>query len=140
VPIVDPVNNWAYEVHQYFDSDGSGRYATAAAPPAGWSSVGNQRLASITTWARSIPGTRLFLGEFGVANNTAMLKCLTDCAAWMQANADVWLGGAYWSGGPWWGTYIYSIEPTNLGQPTQADSAQMTALLPQPGILMLRGK
>jgi endoglucanase len=122
--VVDPSNNWIYEAHQYLDSDGSGESATAVS-----ATILSQRLTAMTAWLRN-NGFRCILGEFGAANNPTMLSALTDGVSYMQANADVWAAWTYWSGGPWWGTYIYSIEPTNLGQPTQTDSAQMTALLP----------
>jgi endoglucanase len=59
-----------------------------------------------------------------------MLAALNDCASYMQDNSDVWMGWTYWSGGPWWGNYMYSIEPTNIGQPNQTDSPQMHVLGP----------
>lgn len=122
--VVDPGNNCVFEVHQYFDADGSGESSTAVS-----STVGSQRITRVTQWAR-FHGKRLLLGEFGAADNTTMLAALTDCVAYMKANADVWMGWTYWSAGPWWGPYNYSIEPSNLGQASQAEAAQMTALLP----------
>jgi len=41
----------------------------------------------------------------------------------LEANADVYLGWTYWAGGPWWGSYYTSLEPTN-----GADRPQMTVL------------
>jgi endoglucanase len=29
----------------------------------------------------------------------------------MAQNRDVWIGGAYWAAGQWWGDYMFSIEP-----------------------------
>lgn len=124
IGVVDPARNFVYEVHQYFDSDGSGSSATAVS-----STIGSERIDAFTQWARQ-NRVRGLLGEFGAANNPTMLSALGDVASYMQKNSDVWAGWTYWSGGPFWGAYIYSIEPTNLGQAAQVDSAQMTTLAP----------
>lgn len=119
INVVDPGNNFIYEVHGYFDFNNSGQSATAFS-----ATVGSDRLKDVTNWARANQ-KRLLLGEFGAANNPLMLSALTDVVAFMRANADVWDSLTYWAGGPWWGTYMYSIEPDASG-----DKAQMTALLP----------
>ncbi|HIB99683.1 TPA: glycoside hydrolase family 5 protein, partial [Candidatus Poribacteria bacterium] len=38
-------------------------------------------------------------------------------------NTDVWLGWTYWAAGPWWGDYMFSIEP-KIGE----DRPQMVIL------------
>jgi endoglucanase len=45
--------------------------------------------------------------------------------AYMQANADVWAGWTWWAAGPWWGGYIFTIEPSN-----GVDDPKLTNLLP----------
>jgi endoglucanase len=40
----------------------------------------------------------------------------------------VWMGWAWWAAGPWWGEYMFSLEPTNLGKPDQADRPAMDLL------------
>jgi len=115
--------NYLIEAHIYFDADNSGTHSTAASP-----TVGPDRVAHLTAWGRT-NGIRLFLGEFGAANNAGMFTAMGNMISFMQVNPDVWMGWTYWSGGPWWGSYFQSIEPTNLGQSNQADAAQMTALL-----------
>jgi hypothetical protein len=40
----------------------------------------------------------------------------------------VWLGWTWWAAGPWWGNYQFTLEPTNLGQPSQADRPAMPLL------------
>jgi hypothetical protein len=32
-----------------------------------------------------------------------------------QANKDVWNGWTWWAAGPWWGNYIYLLEPNSDG-------------------------
>lgn len=116
----DPLNNYAFEVHQYLDFDSSGTHAGVVS-----TTVGADRLADITTWARAT-GNELFLGEFGVAADTASLAALDTMLSYMDDNADVWIGGTYWAGGPWWGDYMFSIEPTSLTNPV--DKPQMDVL------------
>jgi hypothetical protein len=41
----------------------------------------------------------------------------------MNDNNDVWLGWTWWAAGPWWGEYMFTVEPKN-GQ----DRPQMAIL------------
>ena len=100
----DPGDNFAVEVHQYLDSDNSGSH-TSVVP-----GVGATRLAAFTEWARE-HGVRGFLGEFGWADNKPAHKEGRDLLCFISRNQDVWLGTTYWAGGPWWGDYMYSVEP-----------------------------
>jgi len=43
----------------------------------------------------------------------------------MESNSDVWQGWTWWAAGPWWGNYMYSLEPTANG-----DAPQMAWLKP----------
>ncbi|MFO1151192.1 MAG: glycoside hydrolase family 5 protein [Alsobacter sp.] len=115
--IKDPANNFAFEVHQYMDSDGSGTHADVVSATAGV-----DRLKSITEWAKAT-GNRLFLGEFGVASDSTSMQALDGMLAYMKQNSDVWQGGTYWAGGAWWGDYMYSAEPQG-----STDKAQLLAL------------
>jgi endoglucanase len=100
----DPLNNFAFEVHQYADADYSGTGSTCI-DPARLSAL----MASITAWAKQ-EKKRLFLGEFGVASSSECLAALKTLLESVQ-DADAWLGWAYWSAGPWWGNYPFSIQP-----------------------------
>ena len=115
--VKDPLKNYAFEVHQYLDSDGSGTHAAVVS-----STIGSQRLAAVTSWAQST-GNRLFMGEFGTASDSASTAALGDMLSYMSQHSDVWQGGTYWAAGPWWGDYMYSAEPAN-GQ----DKPQMKVL------------
>jgi Ca2+-binding RTX toxin-like protein len=42
----------------------------------------------------------------------------------MQQHTGAWQGVTYWAGGPWWGNYMFSIEPQN-----GVDKPQMTILV-----------
>jgi endoglucanase len=127
--IVDPGGNYVFEVHQYLDSDSSGTTTNIVN-----TNIGVTRISAFTSWLRT-NNKRGFLGEFAVANSTVGSgatqigdEALTNMLSYIQANADVWEGRAWWSAGPWWGEYMFTLEPTNLGQPGQTDRAAMAVL------------
>jgi endoglucanase len=106
---VDPLNNYAFEVHQYLDGNSSGTSGTAVS-----ATIGSQRLKAVTDWARA-NNKDLFLGEFGAANNPTALAALDDMTNFMDDNTDVWIGATYWAGGPWWKPdYHFLIEPVDI--------------------------
>ncbi len=115
--VKDPLKNFAFEVHQYLDIDGSGTHANVVSD-----TVGVERLTAITQWAQST-GNKLFLGEFGVASDSTSLTALDKMLTYMGQHTDVWQGGTYWAGGAWWGDYMYSAEPAN-----GVDKPQLTIL------------
>ncbi|RMG96021.1 MAG: glycoside hydrolase family 5 protein [Deltaproteobacteria bacterium] len=103
--IVDPEDNFAYEIHQYLDTDASGTNWACESP-----TIGSIRLAAVTDWMRQ-QGARAFLAEFGGSDDPTCLAALDDILSFLEANDDVWLGWTYWAAGPWWGDYMYSLEP-----------------------------
>ena len=105
--VQDPAHNFALEVHQYLDADSSGTHPGVVSP-----TIGVERLTAITQWAEA-KGYRLFLGEVGVDTDPASLKALDNMLGYVKQHTDVWSGLTYWAGGPWWGKYIFSIEPQN---------------------------
>jgi endoglucanase len=116
--VQDPGHNFAFEVHQYLDADGSGTHPGAVS-----STIGVERLTAATQWAEAT-GNRLFLGEVGVTTDATSLTALDGMLTYMQQHTDAWQGMTYWAGGPWWGDYMFSIEPQN-----GADKPQMAVLL-----------
>ena len=140
--IVDPGNNFTFEVHQYLDTDGSGSNDGIVSADIGW-----QRLTNFTAWARA-NNVKGFLGEYAVPGNTIGGTniggaALTNMLSYIQTNSDVWLGWSYWGGGPWWGsTPTFPIEPSNIGQTSQMDQLAMAIIkhffpLPIPTLLLL---
>ncbi len=119
--VVDPLRNFAFEVHQYLDIDSSGTHANVVS-----ASIGVERLSAITQWAEATQN-RLFLGEFGVAQDPMSLAALANMVAYMKAH-PVWEGATYWAAGPWWGDYMFSIEPSGLDTGTVVDRPQMDVL------------
>jgi autotransporter passenger strand-loop-strand repeat protein len=81
-----------------------------------------QRLTAITQWAEAT-GNHLFLGEVGVTTDQTSLTALDLMLTYMTQHTDAWQGMTYWAGGPWWGNYMFSIEPQN-----GADKPQMAIL------------
>lgn len=119
--ITDPGNNYAYEVHQYLDSDSSGENSACVS-----STIGAERLADFTSWLKQ-NGKKGFLGEFAGGNNTTCETAVTGMLAYMQNNSDVWIGWTWWAAGPWWGSYIFTLEPSDS---FTTDAAQMAWLTP----------
>jgi len=116
---VDPGNNMLFEVHQYLDADSSGTSATCVSP-----TIGRERLLAFTAWLRS-HGYRALLGEVAGAANTTCDQALADMLGYLDANTDVWAGWVWWAAGPWWGSYMFSLEPSG-----STDQPQMTTLQP----------
>jgi len=120
----DPANNFAFEVHQYLDKDSSGTH-TEAVP-----GKGAKALVAFTDWAKA-HHFKAFLGEAGWDGNPANTQASAEGDAllsYMDQNKDVWIGYTYWAAGPWWGNYMYSVEPTGLKNGTPVDRTQMTVL------------
>jgi endoglucanase len=116
--VVDTGNNFAFEVHQYLDGNSSGQSAAIA-----YQGIGRDRLINFTQWLKQ-HGFRGFLGEFGAANSTIgdaanqigdeTVNLMLD---YIEANDDVWIGWAWWGGGPWWSdSYLFAIDPLSNGQ------------------------
>jgi endoglucanase len=127
--IVDPGNNFAFDVHQYFDGNNSGTYAAPALPgttsPCESTIIGSLRVALFTTWLRET-GNRGFLGEFGAPDEPTCLAAMGNLLEMLDANSDVFLGWTYWAAGPWWGDYPLSVQPNDDG----TDKPQMAVLRP----------
>lgn len=113
--VADSANNYAYEVHQYLDSDSSGSSATCTS-----TTIGAERISDFTSWLRT-NSRKGFLGEFAGGANTTCQEAVTSMLESMGSNSDVWIGWAWWSAGPWWGSYIFTLEPSGSTDQTQMD-------------------
>jgi endoglucanase len=121
--VQDPAHNFAFEVHQYLDADGSGTHSGVVS-----ATIGVERLTAITQWAEA-NGKHLFLGEVGVTTDQTSLTALDGMLTYMQQHTGAWQGATYWAGGPWWGNYMFSIEPQNgIDKPQMATLVQHLAL------------
>ena len=114
----DPAHKLMYEAHQYFDANNSGTYTQSYDQQGAYATIGVDRLAPFVTWLQQ-HGAQGFIGEFGVpGNDPRWLTVLDNFVAAMQASG---LSGTYWAGGPWWGNYALSIEPSNGQDKPQMD-------------------
>lgn len=116
--IEDPANNYAYEFHQYLDSDYSGTH-TACDKAENAAAA----LLQVTDWLKT-NGKRGFLGEFGAAANPQCLDGLENMLDVVAANGDVWLGWTYWAAGDWWP----ADEPMNVQPTADGDRRQLQVL------------
>jgi endoglucanase len=103
--LTDPSNKIHYQMHQYLDIDGSGTHEECVS-----STIGEERLREATQWLRQNRKIGI-LGEFAGGDNPQCIEAIRGMLSYMQKNNDVWRGWLWWSAGPWWGKYMYSIEP-----------------------------
>lgn len=101
---VDPGNNFAFEMHQYLDSDASGQSPVCAS-----ATSGVDGLKQATPWLQE-HGFRAFLGEFSAGANDLCEEAIGNMVDHLDQNPEQWLGWAWWAAGPWWGDGWSSIE------------------------------
>ncbi|MGG7519750.1 glycoside hydrolase family 5 protein [Allorhizobium undicola] len=118
--IKDPANNYAYEVHQYFDRDFSGTHDDCSRATDAVAAIDG-----FTRWLRK-NNRRGYLGEFGAPGAAQCVQAIRDMTALVEKNSDRWVGWAYWAAGDWWPeTEALNIQPGKNG-----DRPQMAGLLP----------
>ena len=118
--VADPLDNYAYDFHQYLDADFSGRNAECSGADAALAGI-----TSVTAWLKA-HGKRGFLGEFGASDDPACLKAMTKLVTAVNHAKAQWIGWTYWAAGAWWpADYVFSAQPTAEG-----DRKQVTALKP----------
>jgi endoglucanase len=126
----DPGKNFAFEVHQYLDSDFSGTKRTCSR---GDDAV--QALKEFTGWLKQ-GGFRGYLGEFGAPGKPRCIASLKAMVDVVEENKDVWTGWSYWAAGDWWPeTEALNIQPTKDG-----DRPQLAALMPTLSDFSAEGK
>ena len=106
----DPLGRTAVSVHTYFDADGGGGGDDIAAPD-----IIGQRLQPVVDWARP-RGLKVHLSEFGAnAATPGAEQAVQNALAYIDANADVMLGWAWWAYGPpdGWGGYHFTLCPSD---------------------------
>ncbi|KAF9639404.1 putative glycoside hydrolase family 5 protein [Lasiodiplodia theobromae] len=105
--LTDPQDKLIYQMHQYLDSDSSGTNEACVS-----TTIGKERLEAATNWLKE-NNKKGLLGEFAGGNNDQCKTAVTGMLDYMKENNDVWEGALWWAAGPWWGSYMYSIEPTD---------------------------
>ncbi|KAG8954670.1 hypothetical protein FRC04_011103 [Tulasnella sp. 424] len=128
VGFTDPANNFAIEMHQYLDSDGSGTSATCVS-----STIGAERIADATTWLKN-NNIKGFLGEIGAGSNDDCIAAVKGAFTAMQAADSPWIGALWWAAGPWWGDYYQSIEPPSGAAIARILPEAMEPFLPVTGL------
>ncbi|MCK8781913.1 glycoside hydrolase family 5 protein [Rhizobium sp. NTR19] len=116
--VSDPENNYAYEVHQYADTDFSGKNIECSR-----AADAVKGLKDVADWLRE-NGKHGFLGEFAVPADPQCNAVLADMVRTVEKDPDVWLGWSYWAGGDWWP----QEEPLNIQPTAQGDRPQMQTL------------
>lgn len=117
--MVDPAENFAFEVHQYVDLDNTGTHAECSNSQAGVSA-----LRPVTQWMRQNKHQAI-LSEFGGSAQKECLKALSHMLEYMQQQSDVWLGWVYFAGGRGWADNdILSIQPTSKEERPQMELLQ----------------
>lgn len=105
--LTDPQDKIIYEMHQYLDSDGSGTSEACVS-----STIGEERLKEATAWLKA-NNKKGILGETAGGANSQCKEAVNGELQHLLDNSDVWTGWLWWAAGPWWGDYMYSIEPTS---------------------------
>lgn len=128
--INDPGNNYAYEVHQYFDDNSSGSSSTITNNDP---TIGVQRLTAFTNWLEA-NHARGFLGEFGAGTDNTSLQTLTDTLDYLDANSSAWMGWTYWDAPPpgWNTSDPFSIQPNGGADQPQLTVLQSFVAVPEP--------
>jgi endoglucanase len=135
--IQDPANNFAYEAHQYFDSDESGTYAHTAgyatsydaqlAKNSGLATAGQTRVQHFIDWCAQYH-VRGIVDEYGIPDDDARWFTVLD--NFFIALDAAGMDGTCWAAGEWWGSYALSVQPTaNF----TVDRPQMPTLLAHRG-------
>lgn len=117
--VVDPADNFIYEVHQYLDDDLSGTHETC--PNAHIALAG---LKGVTEWLKE-QNARALLGEFGGSKNEACMAGLEAMVSLMDQSPEQWFGWTYWAAGDWWP----EEEGNNIQPSEKGDRAQLKAIL-----------
>lgn len=108
--LTDPSDKLIFQAHVYFDKNNSGTYQGTYESEEGYPKRGVDRTKPFINWLKA-NNKKGFIGEYGIpANDSRWLVVLDNFLKYIQEN-DV--NGTYWAGGPWWGNYPLSVEPSN---------------------------
>jgi endoglucanase len=127
--IKDPANNFAFEVHDYPDTD----YGTADSCTTGSGGSVTSAMSALSTflaWAKQY-NVKGFLGEFSAGVSTSAqstcISAVSQMLTFLGQNSTYFIGWTYWAGGAGYG----ANNPMNseFFAPGQ-DSPQITALAP----------
>ena len=101
----DPLDNFAFEMHQYLDGNSSGT-SPVCTPGAGMT-----RLAAATEWLERNEA-KGFLAEFGWSVDPSCRREGEDLMSVLNRNRATWIGWTWWAAGPWWPPdYPFLLDP-----------------------------
>ena len=109
--IVDPENNFVFDVHEYLDEDYSGTHTECV-------NSYPENLEALTAWLRE-NNFKAMITEFGGSNTTSCEGMLAEALAYMEENEE-YIGWTAWAAGPFWGP----------NSPCCTDSEQLGSLEP----------
>ena len=117
--ISDPALRLIYEAHVYGDRDSSGTHFNWKTEVANGVTVDTiaQRINTFGSWCGS-KHYACVIGEIGVGNDSPEWNVELSNGLTAMQSAGL-LGFTYWAGGPWWGSYPMSIEPSKKGDAPQ---------------------
>jgi len=119
--VTDSSGKIIYEAHCYFANSNNDQYGTYDAEGA-YPDKGVVKVSPFVYWLKQ-HNARGLIGEYGVpGNDSRWLPVLDHFLAYLYANG---VSGTDWAGGPWWGSYSLSIEPTSN---FTVDKPQMSVL------------
>jgi len=110
----DPADNFAFDMHQYFDAYSSGTTTTCVT-----ADKVEARLSVATNWLRA-NGQRAMLTEFGAGRSPECLTALRAALEHLRKNPE-WIGWTAWGSSAWFGTYAFNLFPTQTPPPPQLD-------------------
>lgn len=105
--LLDPLDNYAYEMHQYFDYDSSGTHNNLEQKCIKSSKI-IAKFERTTKWLKS-HNKKAFLGEFGAQENKSCITALRDVMEFIYANSNEWVGWTYWTASDWMVKYSYNL-------------------------------
>lgn len=124
--VKDPLNNFAFEVHQYADGDYSGKNANCSQMAGAVSAI-----QSFTDWLNTNK-YQGFLGEFGTTSDLQCLKGLKQMVDIIESNPNAWIGWAYWASGDWWPKNSPMIIQPDLRNGGSAQLSTLKTVLDDP--------
>jgi endoglucanase len=128
IKIVDPKNNFIYEVHQYLDSDFSGGHVNNGDCVS--ATIGSEKAKPFVAWLRA-NNRKAILGEIGSMDTPLCRKAITDLLTYLKSNQDVMVGWLWWNTikTGWWtnGGLPYRLD---LGPKNNVDDPRMSWLSP----------
>jgi endoglucanase len=120
----DPIDNFAFEFHQYFDWDSSGTSTNCVKPE-----EAQKRIMVATKWLEEV-GSRGFLAEFALSDRAECLELLKSTLEHIQDHKQ-WIGWTYWASSSWFGDYPFNVFPFQERRPSQLLILQDFLLAPR---------